>query len=128
MSKDIEVMVIDDEPIVCERLQDYLEKKGIYVESFNESRRALERMEEKSFDVIVSDLKMDGPNGMDVLKAVKENSYHSEVILITGYGSFVDVRDAEVLGAYDFISKPFQMSEIFKLIRKAAQKAKKMPK
>ncbi|MEJ2721271.1 MAG: response regulator [bacterium] len=87
MSQDIEVMVLDDEPIVCERLKDYLQKKGIAVETFNESERALNRLGEKTFDVIITDIKMKGPTGMDVLRAVKTGSLSTEVIIITGYGA-----------------------------------------
>lgn len=123
MREQIKVLVLDDEQIVCERLQDYLEKKGIYVETFNESKKALERLKEKTFDVIVTDLKMQGPTGIDVLVAVKKESYKSEVIIITGYGSFETFREAEYVGAFDFISKPFQMSEIYNLVKKAASKA-----
>ena len=84
MGKQIEVLVLDDEPIVCERLKDYLEKKDILVETFTESIQALKRIEEKSFDVIITDLKMEGPTGIDVLVAVKKIAARAEVIIITG--------------------------------------------
>ena len=125
MSDEIEVLVLDDESIVCERLKDYLEKRGISVETFTDSRTALSRLEEKEFDVIVTDLKMGGPTGIDVLVSVKKSGYKSEVIIITGYGSIETSRDAEFGGAYAFIHKPFQMSDIHKLIKKAAKKASK---
>ena len=125
MSKPIEVLVLDDEPIVCERLQAFLEKKGLSVESYIESEKALKRLEEKAFDVIVTDLKMKGPTGMDVLVTVKKNSYKSEVIIITGYGTFETSRQAEFVGAFDFVAKPFQMSEVYNLVKKAAKKARK---
>jgi DNA-binding NtrC family response regulator len=128
MREQIKVLVLDDEQIVCERLQDYFEKKGIYVETFNESQKALERLKEKTFDVIVTDLKMQGPTGIDVLVAVKKESYKSEVIIITGYGSFETFREAEYVGAFDFIAKPFQMSEIYNLVKKAASKARRHSK
>ena len=127
MGKQIEVLVLDDEPIVCERLEDYLKKKGMYVETFNQSQKALERLEEKTFDVIITDMKMQGPSGMDVLVTVRKKSYKSEVIIITGYGSFETIREAEYVGAFDYISKPFQMAEIFNLVKKAAKKARKHP-
>ena len=128
MGEQIKVLVLDDEQIVCERLKDYFEKKGISVETFNESQKALERLKEKTFDVIVTDLKMQGPNGIDVLVAVKKESYKSEVIIITGYGSFETFRQAEYVGAFDFIAKPFQMSEIYSLVKKAASKARRHSK
>jgi DNA-binding NtrC family response regulator len=125
VSREIEVLVLDDEPIVCERLKDYLEKKGMSVETFSESRKALERLKERAFDVVVTDLKMEGPSGIDVLMEVKRGSHESEVILITGYGSSETLRQAEAVGAFEYISKPFRMSDIHKLVKKAAKKARK---
>lgn len=128
MGEQIKVLVLDDEQIVCERLKDHFEKKGISVEAFNEPEKALERLKEKTFDVIVTDLKMKGPTGIDVLVEVKKESYKSEVIIITGYGSFETFRQAEYVGAFDFIAKPFRMSEIYTLVKKAASKARRHSK
>jgi len=125
MDKKIEVLLLDDEPIVCERLQDYLEKREMSVESFYESQKAIDRIKEKTFDVVVADLRMEGPTGMDVLNLVKKGPGNSEVIIITGYGSFESFREAEMSGVFEFICKPFKMEDIFKLIKKAARKAKK---
>jgi DNA-binding NtrC family response regulator len=124
MDRSIEVLVLDDEPIVCERLKDYLERKGISVEVFTESLKALERLKEKTFDVIITDVKMQAPTGIDVLTIVKKESYKTEVIVITGYSSIETLRQAEFIGAFKFIAKPFQMSDIYQLVRKAAKKAR----
>ena len=128
MRKQIQVLVLDDEAIVCERLKEYLEKKGILVETFTDSVKALEKLKEKTFDVIITDMKMQGPTGMDVLVTAKKEGYKSEVIIITGYGSFETFREAEYVGAFEFISKPFQMSDIYNIVKKAAKKARKRSK
>jgi DNA-binding NtrC family response regulator len=125
VSERIEVLVLDDEPIVCERLKDFLDKKGVLTETFTDSRSALNRIKEKSFDVIVTDLKMQGATGMDVLLKVKEGGYNSEVIIITGYGPFEALREAEAVGVFDYIAKPFNMSDLYSRIKKAARKAQK---
>ncbi len=125
MSEKIEVLVLDDEPIVCERLKDFLDKKGVLTETFTDSQNALNRIKEKVFDVIVTDLKMEGATGMDVLLTVKKSGYNSEVIIITGYGAFETLREAEIVGVFDYISKPFKMADLFALVKKAAKKAKK---
>jgi DNA-binding NtrC family response regulator len=125
MAGKLEIMLLDDEPIVCDRLQEFLEKRSMSVESYYESQRAIERIKEKDFDVIVADLRMEGPTGIDVLNVVKQGGHKSEVIIITGYGSFESYREAELGGVYDFICKPFQMEDIYKLIKKAARKARK---
>jgi len=125
MGEKIEVMVLDDESIVVERLQDFLEKKGMSVETFTNSPQAIDRLKEKAFDVIVTDIKMQGPTGIDVLVAAKKESHDSSVILITGYGSFETMRQAEAVGAFDYICKPFKVEDIHKKIVKAAQKARR---
>ena len=125
MSKQIEVMVLDDEPIVGERLQDFLQKKGVSVEVFTSSREALKRLKEKVFHVIVTDIKMAEPDGIDVLVTVKKSAVSSEVILITGYASYETMRAAEAIGAFDYICKPFKMEEIHKRIVKAAAKMRR---
>lgn len=125
MSDKTEVMILDDEPIVCERLKTFLEKKGVLTETFTNSQNALERIKEKSFDVIVTDLKMEGATGLDVLREVKRGDYNSEVIIITGYGPFESLREAEAVGVFDYIAKPFVMSDLYSRIKKAAKKAKK---
>jgi DNA-binding NtrC family response regulator len=126
MSNKIEVMVIDDEPIVCERVKDYLEKKGVATETFTDSQSALKRIQEKTFDVIVTDVKMEGANGIDVLLRVKNDNHRSEVIIITGYSPFDSYLDAEAIGVSDYILKPFKMDDLYKSIKKAAKKAQKM--
>jgi DNA-binding NtrC family response regulator len=125
MTERTEVLLLDDEPIVCERLKDFLDKKGILTEAFTDSKSALSRIKEKAFDVIVTDLKMEGPTGMDILLAVKNGGYNSEVIIITGYGPFETLREAEIVGVFEYLAKPFKMDELYTMIKKAAKKARK---
>jgi len=128
MKRDIEVMVVDDEEVVCERLRDYLEKKDVSVETFTESQEAMDRLREKEFDVVVTDLKMKGPTGMDVLLAVKRHGYSTKVIMITGYGTYETLRDAEAADVFEYIGKPFKMSDMHNVIKRAAKGARKQSK
>ena len=125
MNHDVEILVLDDEAIVCERLRDYLEKKGMSVETFTESQKALDRLKEKAFDVVVTDMKMEGPTGMDVLRAAKGSASNPEVIVITAYDVIEKHREAEVLGAFGYIAKPFKMSEMYAMVKKAAKSGRK---
>ena len=125
MSRSGEVMVLDDESMVCEHLQGPLTEKGYNVETFTDSQQALERLDAKRFDVVVTDLKMKGPTGLDVLVAVKERKLPTEVIIITGYATLEAVRGAEMVGVYEFLPKPFKMAELGSLIKKAAKKARR---
>ncbi len=128
MTESIEVMVIDDEKIVGERLLEFLGKNDINTEIFTESPVALKRLEEKTFDVVITDLKMKGPSGLDVLLYIKQQEIPSQVIMITGYGTSEDFREAEATGVMEYITKPFQMSNMLKLVKKAAKRARKMRK
>ncbi|GBE29328.1 MAG TPA: response regulator [Bacteroidetes bacterium] len=125
MRKDTNVLVLDDEDIVCRRLKDHLVRDGYTVEAFTESEAALARLQEQKFDVIVTDYKMSGPTGMDVLRIVKDSGYATEVIMITGYASIETFRHAEVIGVYKFVAKPFKMKEVAQLVKKAVKKARK---
>jgi len=125
MPADLEVLVLDDEPTVCERLKDFLQKDGMKVETFTESTAAVERLADKRFHVVVTDLKMKGPTGIDVLVAVKKQKLPTQVIVITGYRTMDATRAAECVGAYGFLDKPFHMEELRDLVRKAGKRAEK---
>jgi DNA-binding NtrC family response regulator len=116
-----DVMVLDDEPIVGERLKPALEKEGFQVEVFTDSGTAIERLKQKSFSVLVTDVKMRGPSGMDVLRFVKENTPTTQVIIITGYATIETSHEAEALGAVQFVAKPFKIKEIVRLVAKSSR-------
>jgi DNA-binding NtrC family response regulator len=121
LSKNISVLVLDDEQVVCERLEEYLTAKGMEVETFTESRAAMARMEERPFDVVVTDLKMSSPTGMDVLRFIRDRLPSTKGILITAYGLLEQFREAQVLDVFEIVLKPFQMSYLYKVIKKAGK-------
>src|ERR1039458_8643038 len=123
MPTNIDVMVLDDEPTVCERLKDFFEKDGMKVETFTESSRAVERLAQQRFHVVVTDLKMKGTTGIDVLVAVKNQNLPTEVIVITGYRTLDVTRAAEAAAAYAVLEKPFRLEQLRALVKKAAKKA-----
>ncbi len=126
MKNPVEVLVLDDEAIVCERLKSQLEKSDFNVETFTESQKAIDRLTEKTFDVVVTDLKMEGPDGLDVLHFAREHSPGTQVIIITGYASMEAAREADYTGVYDFIEKPFRLDKMATMVKKAAKKAMKL--
>jgi len=125
MRSPYQVLVLDDEDVVCERLKAHLDKKGFEVETFTQSQTAIDRMAQKAFDVVITDVKMEGPSGLDVLHFVRRESPGTQVIVITGYGSIEAIREAEYGGAFEFINKPFTMKAMEALTLKAAKKARK---
>jgi DNA-binding NtrC family response regulator len=123
--KETTVCILDDEPIVGDRLKPELEDDGYSVEVFTDSASALNRLDETCFDVFITDLKMEGVDGMGFLEKVKEKCPDSEVIVITGYGTLESAREALIKGAYDFITKPFRIGEIRAAVKKAKKRAKR---
>lgn len=118
----LKVMVLDDEPIVCKRLQPALEKLGYEVETFIYSEEAMRRIQETEFDIIVTDLKMKGIDGMQFLQEAKKRSPKTEVIVITGFATLETARESFQKGVFDFIAKPFKLGEIQEVVNKAAAK------
>lgn len=119
------ICILDDEPIVGDRLKPELEDDGYVVEVFTNSENALDRLNEKCFDVFITDLKMEGVDGMEFLERVKAKCPGSEVIVITGYGTLESAREALIKGAYDFITKPFRLGEIRAAVKKAKKRARR---
>jgi DNA-binding NtrC family response regulator len=114
----IEICIVDDEPIVCKRLKPMLEKSGCRVEIFTDSKASLERLAEKKFDILITDLKMKRPDGLDLLHFTRNNSPETRVIFITGFATIETARNALKGGAVDFIAKPFHMSQLRDLVLK----------
>lgn len=118
--KKLEVMVVDDEPIVGKRLKPALTRYGYDVEVFSNPVKAIDRFAEKEFDVVVTDLRMDNLNGIQVLEHVTAKSDKTKVIFITGYATVENAREALIKGAFDFIAKPFKPNDLRMAITKAA--------
>lgn len=116
------ILILDDEPIVSKRLQPSLEKKGYEVEIFTESMKALQRLREREFDIVITDLKMEGVDGMQILAEVKQRSPRTEVIVITGFATMETAKESFRQGVLDFLAKPFKLGEIAEVIRRAEEK------
>lgn len=119
------VMVVDDEQIVCDRLGEHLQKQGFAVDTFTDSGLALRALEESSYQVVVTDLKMAGATGLDILHNVRDRGQPTQVIVITGYASFEVAREAEAVGAHRFLCKPFALKELTAAVRSAAKRARR---
>ncbi|HLB94868.1 MAG TPA: response regulator [Nitrospiria bacterium] len=121
MAGKLEILLLDDEPIVGKRLKPALAKIGCNVEVFEDPRQALDRIHQKTFDIVVTDIRMDGIDGLEILEHVLRKSPRTKVIMITGYAMMAVAREAMEKGAYDFISKPFTPDDLRKIIAMAAQ-------
>lgn len=120
----LEICIIDDEVVVCKRLQQALQNDGHKVETFVNSRTAVERITDKRFDIVVTDIRMDEIDGLEVLDAVINSAHDTKVIMITGYATMELAREATAKGAFDFLSKPFRPNDLREVIARAAEALK----
>lgn len=120
MTQQLEILVLDDEEIVCTRLKPSLEKDGYRVETFTDSGQAKQRLEKKSFDIVVTDLKMSGIDGMELFRFIKEKWPRTRVIMISGFATVEITREALQAGVRDIIAKPFKISQLKELIDKVS--------
>ncbi len=116
----LQVLVLDDEPLVGKRLQIALAKVGCDVEVFEAPVPALRRLEEKEFHIVVTDIRMEDIDGIEVLERVTLLYPETKVIMITGYATVEVAREALAKGAFDFIAKPFKPQQIRDVIAKAS--------
>lgn len=121
MKEKLEVLLVDDEPIVGNRLKPALTKFGCNVEFYEDSKKAMIRIDEKEFDVIVSDIMMADVNGIQLLDYIQKKSNRTKVIMITGYATETLAREAMAKGAFDIISKPFRPDDLRQVVGRAAE-------
>jgi DNA-binding NtrC family response regulator len=121
MDAQLQVLLVDDEAIVGKRLKAALEKHGYAVEVLQEGRAAIDLLKAREFDVVVTDIRIDEVDGLDILEAVQENSPRTKTILITGYATAEVARAAMAKGAFDFIAKPFKPKDLQQVIERAVR-------
>jgi DNA-binding NtrC family response regulator len=115
------ILILDDEPIVGKQLKPTLEKSGFEVEAFEDSAAAIGRLNQRAFDIVVTDLRMEEVDGIQVLEHVMRHCAETKVILITGYATVEVAREAMVKGAFDFIAKPFKPGDLRAVVARAVE-------
>ena len=113
------VLVIDDEPNMVALFKRFLARDGYDVVGAGDVAAGVEALAREVFDIVISDLALPDGSGLDLLKAARAGQPHAPFILITAYGSIESAVEAMKLGAYDYITKPFQNEEMRLLIEKA---------
>lgn len=115
------LLVIDDEPIVGKRLQQAFGKLGIDVATFTAPQPALAALAKETFDIVVTDLKMEGMDGIEVLRQARRLNPRTRVIIITGYASPETAEAALREGVFDFLAKPFRLEELKSAVQRALE-------
>jgi two-component system response regulator HydG len=113
-----DILIAEDEEITLKHLIGTLKKEGYSVTGVGNGLDAMSKLEEKGRDLLIADIKMPGMTGLELLAIVKERYPDTDVIIITGYGSIGSAIDAMKMGAFDYITKPFDLDELVIKVRK----------
>jgi two-component system NtrC family response regulator len=115
------ILIIDDEANLRKILEETLSRKGYEVSSFESFEAAKTTLDTEAIDVVITDLQMPGTTGMDVLAYCRHYSPDLPVVMITAYGTIERAVSAMQAGAFDFVLKPFQNEELFRILLKATE-------
>jgi len=115
-SHNVRLLVVDDEKNQRELLQGFLQKKGYSVQMAENGEQALKWMEGHACEVVLTDHKMPGMDGTELLKAIKKEYPDTWVVMMTAYGTVERAVEAMKLGAYDYLSKPIDLDELLLLL------------
>jgi DNA-binding NtrC family response regulator len=118
----IEVLVVDDERPTRILMERELPQSGCKVVAVPSGEEALEVLSRQEFDVVLLDLKMPGLGGVETLRRLRSSGVTAEVVILTGHPDVTTAIEAMKLGAYDYLTKPFKLSEVEAVLRRAAEK------
>ncbi len=113
------LLIIDDEPIAIKNLSHLFTKEGYQVTARSTGSGGFKVLEDQSFDVVITDLKMDKLDGMGILKKAQTVDPDLPVIMLTGHGSYDSVVQAMKMGAYHYLTKPYQLDEVREIVKNA---------
>ena len=119
MSDKIKLLIVDDEIKFLDSIAKRLEMRGFDVTKASRGKEALEAAETGRFDLALLDLKMPGMDGTEVLKTLKSEHRYIEVIMLTGHGSINSAVECTKLGAFSYLSKPYELDNLLEVLRDA---------
>ncbi len=119
------ILIVDDDQNIRKVLKDLLEKEGLNVLTVSDVNAAIPIIDQRDLDLMITDLKMPGKSGMDLLTLCQERKPSLSIIMITAFGNIEAAVTAMKKGAYDFITKPFDENELLGVIKKALSESEK---
>jgi signal transduction histidine kinase len=125
MDKKIKILIIDDEDIVLKSCLRILKNDDYEIDTVYSGDEGLKRTSEKEYDIVITDLKMPGLSGMEVLSTLRKNKPEVTVIIFTGYATVENAREALKMGAFDYIPKPFTNEELRTVVDNAVKSREK---
>lgn len=120
-TKNIKVLIVDDEASARDTIADLLTEDGYTVTATESGKNALGLLEQTSFDLIISDLMMPNMNGIELTKNIKATGIDTPIVVITGFATIEHAVESMKAGAYDFITKPFNIDQIKLTVQKALE-------
>jgi two-component system alkaline phosphatase synthesis response regulator PhoP len=120
------ILVVDDEGAIRYSITKTLQRVGYQVEAAASGEEALEQLENQEFDVVLTDIRMPGISGVDLLARIKEKSTDTSVILMTGYASLNSAVESLRLGAHDYLVKPSSSRDIRDSVARGLERARNM--
>ncbi|SLM46291.1 fused response regulator of ato opeon, in two-component system with AtoS: response regulator; sigma54 interaction protein [Nitrospira japonica] len=119
--KGLTILLVDDEPLMRLSMVDAMEAVGYEVRAASTGTEGIQLLRQNPFDLVITDLRLPGADGLAVLKATKEAAPETEVVVITAHGSMETAVGAMRLGAFDYITKPFQMDELLLIVERVGR-------
>lgn len=116
------VLVVDDEEIACANLTHVLQREGLAVDSAASGEAALRLLASRRYQLVLTDLRMPGIDGLALLQAIKAQTPETEVIVITAHASAASAVEAMRAGAFYYVEKPFRLDDVRKVVREALEK------
>ncbi len=120
----IKILIVDDERVALKNLEHVIKKEGYEVVGTESGPNALKLIEEQRFDVVLTDLRMEKVDGMQILKKCREINPDAEIIMITGYATLESAVEAMKKGAFHYIAKPFKLDLVRKVVQEAVEKVR----
>jgi two-component system, NtrC family, response regulator PilR len=117
------IMVVDDEDVMRKLMTNILRKAGLEVLTAVDGDEALQKLKETRCDVVISDVRMAGISGFDLLKHVKRDYPDTAFIVMTGFSDSYNIKDALLQGADEYITKPFKAHEVTLVVERACWRA-----
>jgi DNA-binding NtrC family response regulator len=120
----VRILIVEDEKLIRWSLHQKFEEQGYHVTEAEDGTKALEMLGDDLFDLIMLDYKLPDMTGLDILKKVRETDQDVVVVMMTAFSSIESAVDAMKLGAYDYITKPFDMDQLLRTVHKALETTK----
>src|SRR6188508_449385 len=121
MVQPLDILLVEDEPEIAEPIAEALRREGHRLTVVSHGDRALKRIEEEVYDLLICDIRLPGADGLSIFRRVREQQPQAKVILMSAYGSVAEAVAAVKDRAVDYLAKPFAMSELLRTVHQVGE-------